>query len=66
MQTESLTPEISVLDPFIHQDMRPCANCGGLQVFVEVYEFEHGRMGFCFGCGDERVLNFTRTTGEAG
>ncbi len=56
---------ITVLDQNVHQDMRWCVNCGGPQVFVEVYEFEEGRSGYCLGCGDERIERFTRTTGEA-
>jgi hypothetical protein len=49
----------------VYQDMRWCANCAGEQVFVPVYEFASGRVGFCLGCGEERVLPFTRTNSEA-
>lgn len=52
------------LDPAIHRDMRWCANCGGEQVFLAVYEFEAGRMGVCLGCGEEKIVGFTRTTAE--
>lgn len=55
----------AVLDPEISQDMRWCGNCGGEQVFVPVYEFEFGRVGFCLGCGEERVVRFSRTNSEA-
>ncbi len=55
---------LEVLDSDIYRDMRWCSNCGGEQVFVEVYEFESGRMGVCWGCGEERVIPFTRTNSE--
>jgi hypothetical protein len=48
-----------------YRDMRWCAQCGGAQVFLEVYEFESGRVGVCLGCGEERVVAFTRITSEA-
>ena len=50
------------LDSTIQQQPEWCAHCGGLQTFVEVFEFDGGRLGFCLGCGDERVARFTRTT----
>lgn len=53
------------LDPLIYRDMRWCVNCAGEQVFVEVFECEAGRVGVCMGCGDERVVRFSRTTEEA-
>jgi hypothetical protein len=55
---------IAVLDSLLFQDMRWCPNCGGEQIFVPVYEFAGGRVGFCFGCGDERIAGFTRVTTE--
>jgi hypothetical protein len=48
------------LDQDVYRDMRWCANCGGQQIFVEMYEFEAGRVGVCLGCGDERVVRFSR------
>jgi hypothetical protein len=57
--------EVAPLDPFLYQRMRWCGNCGGEQVFVEVFECEAGRMGFCMGCGNERVIPFSRTNSEA-
>lgn len=53
------------LDPFVHRDTRWCADCGGPQLFVEVFECEAGRVGVCMGCGEERVIRFTRTNSEA-
>lgn len=53
---------IAVLDSDKYRDMRWCANCAGEQVFVEVYEFEGGRVGVCLGCGEERVVLFTRVS----
>jgi hypothetical protein len=52
---------VAVLDPEICRDMRWCANCAGEQVFIEVYEFEFGRVGVCLGCGEEKFQGFTRT-----
>jgi hypothetical protein len=49
----------------IHQEPRWCANCGGEQTFVPVYEMECGRLGYCLGCGEEKVVPFTRTNSEA-
>ena len=56
--------EITALDPFVYRDMRWCMRCGGEQLFVEVYECKAGRVGVCFGCGEERVERWTRTNGE--
>lgn len=57
--------EIAALDSRVEQDMRWCGNCGGPQIFVPVFECEFGRVGFCFGCGEERVARFTRVTEAA-
>lgn len=54
-----------VLDPILHRDMRWCTSCAGPKLFLEVYEFEGGRLVCCQGCGEERIERFTRTTGEA-
>lgn len=55
---------VAVLDSEVCRDMRSCFNCAGEQVFVEVYEFDGGRVGVCLGCGEERVVGFTRVSGE--
>jgi hypothetical protein len=55
----------AVLDSDVFRDQRWCANCYRLETFVEVYEFEGGRLGYCLGCGEERVVPFTRTNSEA-
>lgn len=52
------------LDPSLHQQMTWCANCGGQQIFLAVYEFDGGRVGCCLGCGEERVVPFSRVTTE--
>ena len=57
---------VAVLDSDVYRDMRWCVNCGGPQEFVEYYEFHGGRVGCCLGCGDERVVLFSRVNGEAG
>ena len=54
---------VAVLDSDVYRDMRWCVNCAGEQIFVEVYEFEGGRLGVCLGCGDERVVLFSRVNG---
>jgi len=52
------------LDPEVCRDPRWCAKCGGLQVFVAVYECEAGRVGFCLGCGEEKLVRFSRAVSE--
>ena len=56
------SPLVAPLDPFVYREMRWCATCGGEQLFVPVFEYEAGRVGVCFGCGEEKVQRFTRTT----
>lgn len=54
---------VAVLNSDVCRNMRSCPNCGGEQVFVEVYEIPGvGRAGFCFGCGEEKVLRFERVS----
>ncbi len=50
------------LDPFLYQERRFCANCGGERVFVPVFECAIGRVGYCLGCEEQRVIRFTRAT----
>ena len=50
------------LDPEIYRDMLWCANCAGPRVFLEVFEFDGGRLVCCQGCGEEKVMPFKRTT----
>jgi hypothetical protein len=56
---------VAALDPFVYEDMRWCVNCGGEQRFIPLIETEFGRIGFCLGCGEEKVQRFTRSIGEA-
>jgi len=51
---------IAVLDPLLYQDMRWCADCAGEQIFVEVFECAAGRVGYCLGCGEEKLVAFER------
>jgi hypothetical protein len=51
---------LGLLDTDVYRDMRWCARCAGPQVFVEVYECEAGRVGFCFGCAEERLVPYSR------
>ena len=64
MNTEQ-SPEVSLVDSTIYQDMLWCSNCGGTRIFLIDYEFDGGRVGCCLGCGDRRVAWFTRVTAEA-
>jgi len=46
--------------------MRYCLTCESEQRFVAGWEFDsYGLVGFCSGCGEERIAPFTRTIGEA-
>lgn len=48
------------LDPFVCRGMRWCIRNGGEEVFVEVFECEYGRVGVCLGCGEEKLIPFSR------
>ena len=50
------------LDPFLYQEMRSCLNCGGEKIFVLVFECDAGRVGYCAGCGEEKIIPFSRVT----
>jgi len=69
--THAVSPEgsgfqaVAPLDSDVCRDMRWCINCGGQQIFVEVFETDFGRVGCCLGCGEERVIRFSRTNSEA-
>jgi hypothetical protein len=52
---------LALLDSDVYRDPRWCANCGGKQTFVEVFETDFGRVGVCLGCGEEKVIQFSRT-----
>lgn len=56
--------DVAALDFNLYRDMRWCANCGGERVFLEVFRFAGGRVGCCLGCGEERVIAFSRTNSE--
>lgn len=58
------SPSLIPLDSLLYQDMRWCANCGGRKIFVPCYECDFGIVGYCDGCGEERVLQFTRTISQ--
>lgn len=59
------TAGVAALDPFLYEEPRWCVNCGGEQRFFPCFEFAGGRVGVCLGCGDERVIPFSRTNAEA-
>lgn len=60
-----LDPRPIPIEPFLYQDMRWCANCGGPQLVISIYEIESGRIAVCLGCEDEIFLPFSRATSEA-
>ncbi|HLZ49254.1 MAG TPA: hypothetical protein VKP61_00750 [Candidatus Acidoferrum sp.] len=69
-QSQTVSPEgggspAAPLAAFLYQDMRWCVNCGGDQIFVPVFLCDAGQVGYCLGCGEERVIRFTRTNSEA-
>lgn len=48
-------------DPFLYQDQRWCANCGGARMFVPVDRFPHGWRGYCLGCEEVVYVMDSRT-----
>lgn len=55
---------VAALEPFLYQRMEWCVNCGGAQLFIEVFEFPAGRLGYCLGCESEKFIPWTRTNSE--
>ena len=49
-------------DPFVYQERRWCANCGGDQTFVPVDRFPFGWRGYCLGCEDVVYVMDARTS----
>lgn len=56
---------VASLDPFLYRDPRWCAVCEREEEFREFFVTDLGRVGVCLGCGDERVIPFSRTNSEA-
>lgn len=52
--------EYGVLD-----DMRWCADCGGMQRFIPLERWPGGWRGLCWGCEREKYVLFTRAGSEA-
>jgi len=42
----------------------PCYYCGKESTFLAQFEFPQGWWGVCMGCGDERLVRYTRTVEE--
>lgn len=62
----SLGRGVAVLDYTVHRSPLWCANCAGPQEFIEVFHIAGvGRVGFCWGCGEERIVPFSRVNSEA-
>ncbi len=61
-----MNPQLARLpEPFVYQETRWCANCGGPQLVISIYEIEDGRLALCVGCERGVFLPFTRSTSEA-
>ncbi|HXM64460.1 MAG TPA: hypothetical protein VN950_26605 [Terriglobales bacterium] len=45
--------------------MRFCEICDAEQIFVAAWQCEAGLLGCCLGCGEERLVRFSRVNGEA-
>lgn len=58
-------PRSTFSDLAIYQDMRFCPRCAGERIFIQVFEVEAGRVGYCVGCGGECFIPFSRTVSEA-
>lgn len=56
--------EVAVLERPVEW-MRYCEACDGEKKFVAEMECATGLIGHCANCGDERLVPFTRSTGEA-
>jgi len=56
--------DLPLPDPFLYQERRWCANCGGDQTFVPVDRFPFGWRGYCLGCEDVVYVVDERTTAE--
>lgn len=52
-------------DLAIYQGNEFCPRCAGQRIFIQTFEFDGGRAGYCIGCGNERVIPFTRTSEAA-
>ena len=59
------SPAPIVLDPQLYQYPIDCPHCGGKATFKACVAYEFGRLGFCDGCGEEKIVPFTRVTQEA-
>jgi hypothetical protein len=44
--------------------MRRCEICESEQIFTASWECDRGLVGCCRGCGDEKVVPFTRANSE--
>ncbi len=54
---------IAVLAHFV-EFMRFCRVCDREQIFRAGWQVDSGLLGCCLGCGDERVVEWTRTNSE--
>jgi hypothetical protein len=57
----TMTAGVAPLDPFVYRDPVWCEVCQCAEEFRIMGECWAGRIGFCLGCGEERLVRFTRT-----
>jgi hypothetical protein len=50
--------------PITIQFMWDCGTCKSEQIFICGWECDAGLVGYCIGCGSERIALFTRTNSE--
>lgn len=53
---------VAPLDSQIYRETLYCPVCECEEEFRTMIEFVSGRIGVCLGCGDERVVPFSRVT----
>lgn len=61
-EKQSAALDLPLPDPFLYQERRWCANCGGDQTFVPVDRFPFGWRGYCLGCEDVVYVMDERTS----
>lgn len=60
-----VVPCFVVVDPDVFEDMRWCAECGGMQRFIPLERWPGGWRGLCWGCEQEKYVLIQRSESEA-